>query len=241
MSDEPSTPFPPSQPPYSQPPPSQSPYSRPPAPEPAPFDPPAIEPAPFQPPQPESASFQWGPYGPGQPAQPGSGQPAGPPRQWPPQPPRGPGVRVPFAAPPTERDRRRLWISLGVGGAALVLCCVGGVVGFGALIVTTGQATVTEARNTVRDFLDGLAKHDYREAYDQLCTARRSEQTLSEFTAYERTLPEIRRFSVRQPMPDGVRFRVRAQVQTPESTATESYLVISDRRAAELRVCGGPR
>lgn len=229
MSDEPSTPFPP----------SRSPYSRPPAPEPTPFDPPAIEPAPFQPPAPEPASYQRSPYGPGQPPAPPG--PAGPSQQWAPQPPRGPGVRVPFAAPPAERDRRRLWISLGVGGAALVLCCAGGVVGFGALIVTTGQATVTEARNTVRDFLDGLAKHDYREAYDQLCTARRSNQTLSEFTAYERTLPEIEGFTVRPPTRDGTRFRVQSVVQTPESTAVEDYLVISDRGAAAQRVCGGPR
>ncbi|GIH20597.1 hypothetical protein [Rugosimonospora africana] len=232
MTDEPSTPFPPSTPPY----------SRPDAPEPTPFDPPAIEPAPFRPPMPEPASLRWGPYGSGQPvAPPVPPGPGGPSQQWPPQPPRGPGVRVPFAAPPAERDRKRLWISLGVGGAALLLCCVGGVVGFGALIVTSGQATVTEARNTVRDFLDGLEKHDFREAYDQLCTARRTEQSLDEFTAYERTLPEVERFTVHEPVTDGARFRVQAVVQTPETTGTEDYLVISDRRAGALRLCGGPR
>jgi hypothetical protein len=134
-----------------------------------------------------------------------------------------------------------MWISLGVGGAALLLCCVGGVVGFGALLVTTSQATVTEARNTVRDFLDGLAKHDYHEAYDQVCTARQSDQTLNEFTEQERALPEIERFSLGQPVASRTQFQVPAVVQTPDATATERYLVISDGQAGGMRVCGGPR
>src|SRR5437016_152585 len=45
-----------------------------------------------------------------------------------PSPPRGPGVAPPFAAPPTDRSRKSLWIGLGVGALLLVLCCVGGVV-----------------------------------------------------------------------------------------------------------------
>ena len=160
---------------------------------------------------------------------------------WIPGPPPGPGVRVPFAVPPTERDRKRFWVTFGVGGAALLLCCAGGVVGVGALVVAGTKALPTEARSTVRDFLDGLAHRDYRGAYDQVCTSRRSAQSLDEFTAQERDRPPIQRFTLVATAAQGSRFQVSAQVQTPESTGTEVYTVISDRKAGALRVCGGPR
>jgi hypothetical protein len=150
-------------------------------------------------------------------------------------------VRVPFAAPPTERNVKRMWITIGVSGAVLLLCCAGGVVGFGVLGVATGQATTTEARNTVRDFLDGLARRDYRKAYDQVCGTVRGRETLAQFTARERGLSPVEGFTVSQPTADGTRLRVPAVVRTPVATSTEVYTVITDRQAGALRVCGGPR
>jgi hypothetical protein len=159
-----------------------------------------------------------------------------------PAPPRGPGVRVPFTTPPTERDRKRLWITLGVGGAALLLCCAGGLVGLGALVVASERAVPTEAKTVVRTFLDGLAHRDYKRAYDQVCTARRDQQTLDEFTTEESGRPRIASFQLEQPSIAGSRITVAAQVRTVDGGGgLEVYTVVSDRQAGELRVCGGPR
>jgi hypothetical protein len=151
-------------------------------------------------------------------------------------------VRVPFASPPADRDRKRLWITLGVGGAALVLCCGGGIVGLGALVVASERAVPTEAKAVVHDFLDGLVHRDYKRAYEQVCTSRRDVQTLGEFTAEEKADPPIESFQVREPSIVGSRITVAADVRTADGGGgTEQYTVISDRQAGELRVCGGPR
>src|SRR5436309_9937590 len=96
-----------------------------------------------------------------------------------PAPPPGPGVRAPFAAPPTERDRKRLWISLVVGAVLLLLCCGGGVVGFGVLVVATDRALPAEATAVVERYLTGLRDGDYQKAYDQLCGAHQDAVPLS--------------------------------------------------------------
>src|SRR5437899_7527140 len=103
-----------------------------------------------------------------------------------PAPPPGPGVRTPFAAPPTERDRKRLWISLGVGALLLVLCCAGGIVGFGALVVAQNKAIPQEAVTVVDRDLSGLRARNYQQAYDQLCAARRWEETLARISGRQR-------------------------------------------------------
>src|SRR5262245_28432235 len=64
-------------------------------------------------------------------------------------PPPGPGVQPPFAAPPTDGDRTRVWVGLGVGAAALVLCCLGGLAGLAGLIYTGTQAIDEQSRVTV--------------------------------------------------------------------------------------------
>jgi hypothetical protein len=159
-----------------------------------------------------------------------------------PAPPQGPGVRVPFASPPSDRDRKRLWISLGVGGAALILCCGGGVAALGGLVVATDRAVPAEAKAVVSDFLDGLSHRDYKRAYNQVCTARQGEQSLEEFTAVEKDQPRIESFKLREPTILGSRITVTADVRTVDGPGgPEQYTVVSDRQAAELRVCGGPR
>jgi hypothetical protein len=159
-----------------------------------------------------------------------------------PAPPAGPGVRVPFAAPPADRDRKRLWITLGVGGAVLALCCAGGVVGLGALVVAEGKAIPAEAKGVVTAFLDGLAKNDFRQAYDQVCTSRQDSQTFDQFKAQEQDNPRVRSFQVQDPTEMSDRIVVPAVVQTADGrSGTEQYTVIEDRQAGQMRVCGGPR
>src|SRR4051812_773321 len=100
--------------------------------------------------------------------------PGGPPAAMPgfaapPAPPKGPGVAPPFAVPPRDRDNKRLWIGLGIGGLVVVLCCVGGVLGIG-VIASGGEDLVRgQAGSVVRTYLDALAEQSYTDAYDQLC------------------------------------------------------------------------
>jgi hypothetical protein len=156
--------------------------------------------------------------------------------------PRGPGVRVPFPSPPTERDRKRLWISLGVGGAALLLCCGGGIAGFVGLAVASQRAIPAEARTVVQNYLDGLRQRDFRKAYDQVCTSRQNQQTLDEFSAVETDRPRITSFQLEEPVVHTNVITVTADVREADGGGgAETYTVISDRQAGELRVCGGPR
>src|SRR2546421_11834542 len=106
--------------------------------------------------------------------------PVNPADQVPPPPP-GPGVQAPFATPPTERDRKRLWIGLGVGAALLVVCCGGGAFGFGALIVNRAGALRTEAVAVVRQYLNYLRTDSYASAYQLLCSDLRDSMNQSEF------------------------------------------------------------
>src|SRR4051794_15605559 len=87
---------------------------------------------------------------PGLPGFPGPPGVPGPPE---PLPPPGPGVTPPFTAPPSDRDRRGLWLGLGVAAVMLVLCCVGGAVGVGLLAVSTSRQVQTTARATVVRYL----------------------------------------------------------------------------------------
>jgi hypothetical protein len=100
------------------------------------------------------------------PGQPGPG--GGHPPVAPPAPP-GPGVSPPFAAPPVDRSRRGLWIGLALGAIALVVCCVGGIVGIGVVGVAATDQAQQQAQRSVRAFLDGLRNRDYDKAHAQLC------------------------------------------------------------------------
>ncbi|MBO0869709.1 MAG: hypothetical protein J2P15_14200, partial [Micromonosporaceae bacterium] len=129
------------------------------------------------PPVSQASPSAFGPAGPaGLAAPPVSGYPVG---QG--SPPPGPGVLVPFSAPPTERDRKRLWITLGISGFLLLLCCVGGVVGFGGLIVESNRATEAASVTVVHDYLEGLRTRNFGSSYNQLCPQLQQQTSRSEF------------------------------------------------------------
>jgi hypothetical protein len=87
----------------------------------------------------------------------------------PPAPPQGPGVAPPFAAPPRDRDNKRLWIGLGVSGLVIVLCCVGGILGIGVIASGSEDLVRGQASSVVRTYLEALQEQSYADAYDQLC------------------------------------------------------------------------
>jgi hypothetical protein len=169
--------------------------------------------------------------------------PAGPPEPPPPQvppPPPGPGVQAPFAAPPTERDRKRLWIGLGLGAALLLLCCGGGAFGIGALVVTRTDALRQEGTSVVRQYLDGLRDGNYRRSYNLLCSDVRATTSLDAFTSEQDRRPHVVSYTLAPPVLTGSGVIVDADVTTSGGTTDHrSYDLVEDTEAAALRICAG--
>ena len=98
-------------------------------------------------------------------------------------PPQGPGVHVPFPAPPTEGRRLRVGMGLGIGGAVLVLVCGGGLAAVIGLTSVMTSAFNEQADVVVGNYLEDLEAKRYAEAYDSLCADERAALTESEFTS----------------------------------------------------------
>jgi hypothetical protein len=93
-----------------------------------------------------------------------------PPGQGVPPPPPGPGAAPPFAAPPTERDKRRMWIGLGIGALVLLLCCAGGVGGVGVVIKAGIEDSKRQAAATVEAYLEAVLDGNTRGARVHVCS-----------------------------------------------------------------------
>jgi hypothetical protein len=157
-----------------------------------------------------------------------------------PVPPPGPGVRAPFAAPPTERDRKRLWIGLGIGAALLVLCCGGGIVGFGALVVAQNRALPREAVSVVDTYLRDLRDENYRGAYEQLCGQERENRSLDEFTVRQRAEPAINGWQIGQPRIGQSAVFVPVSIDRSDGGSdSRDFTLVEDQQAGGLRICGG--
>jgi hypothetical protein len=153
--------------------------------------------------------------------------------------PAGPGVRAPFAAPPTERDRRRLWTGIGIGALLFVLCCGGGIIGFGTLVVAQTRALPNEAVAVVTRYLEGLRDEDYAQSYDLLCGSTQERENLAHFTARQRAQPRLSSFTVGQSAVLGNEVVVTADLTRGDSTDRQSFQLYPDQEAGGLRICGG--
>ena len=156
-----------------------------------------------------------------------------------PPPPPGPGVQAPFATPPTERDRKRMWIGLGVGAALLVLCCGGGLFGFGALVVTRTDALRSEAAAVVSEYLDGLRSQDYGRSYRLLCADVQATTSLTRFTQ-EHSRPRVLRYTLSRAGISGAEVVVPARVETDDGQVEyRNFTLVEDQDAGGLRICRG--
>ncbi|MET8234414.1 hypothetical protein ABZS77_27450 [Micromonospora sp. NPDC005298] len=113
-----------------------------------------------------------------------------------PAPPPGPGVAPPFAAPPTEGRRTRLWIGLGVGALAVLLCCGGGGAAVVGLAVTGVQAVREQGRTVTGDYYQALVEKNYGRAYDQLCDDAQRRESRAEFERRAAAEPQVAAFRV---------------------------------------------
>jgi hypothetical protein len=115
-----------------------------------------------------------------------------------PAPPQGPGVVPPFAAPPTDGIRRRMWLGLTAGAIALVVVCVGGLGGCIALGLTAEKARTNAATNVVNQFLTAWEKDDYAGAYQLTCDDLKKQVNLADFTG-ELSARQLSSFTVGKP------------------------------------------
>jgi hypothetical protein len=158
-----------------------------------------------------------------------------------PQPPRSAtGAVVPFAAPPTERDSKRLWITLGVGGGLALLCLVGGIIGFAALVVSS-QAKPSDATARVTHYLEALRGHDYPAAYDDLCMDRQDKQTEKEFAQAQADQTDISSYQLGTPVQRSNGFSVPADVEAVNGRTTRVTFGLVLDSPGELRICSVTR
>jgi hypothetical protein len=156
-----------------------------------------------------------------------------------PAPPPGPGVTPPFTAPPADRNRRGLWIGLGVGALVLVLCCAGGLAGFGLLVVGTNKQVQTQATQVVRGYLDALEAGDYDTAYSHLCSDLKRQVTATEFAAGQEQGPRLTGYLIHQPQ-IGNAIIVPVDVRYQDGTSLRRrYELRQESGGQELRICRG--
>jgi hypothetical protein len=150
----------------------------------------------------------------------------------------GPGVVPPFAAPPREGNRRRMWISLGIGAAVALLCCGGGIVGIVTLAVEGVKAERNEAQAVVAKFMTDWQRQDYPAAYQLVCDDITSSVSLSEFTGQLQET-QVESFQVQDPIVQDQAISVPVTVQfTDIAPATLSVDVTVDK-GGDSQVCGG--
>jgi hypothetical protein len=136
-----------------------------------------------------------------------------------------------------DRSRRGLWIGLALGAIALVVCCVGGIVGIGVVGVAATDQMQQQAQRTVRTFLDAVREGDFDKAHTQIC----------EVSAQRRPAYEIER----EFKPLNVRGYRLGEVQTSssqgslvlEATLTGTggerrYRFYLSQERDKLRICG---
>ena len=163
--------------------------------------------------------------------------PVGPP-PGPPAPPPGPGVQPPFVAPPTDGARQRRWLALGLAGAALVICCVGGLFAAGGVVVLGNQMVLEEAQGTVTAYLTAVRDRDYAKAYTLLCDSRQDSIDEGQFVdTFERS-PTLRSFTVGQPVVDQA-ITVPATLSYADGRSSAvRYVMAQDGSTGRFEVCG---
>ncbi len=159
-------------------------------------------------------------------------------------PPPGPGVQAPFPAPPTERDRKRLWITIGIALAVVALCGGGALAGIGGLVYWANQETTTKSRAAVAAYLDAMVRGDYRAAYGEQCSVLRDQETASEFAARHRSDRPLRGYDLGSVSASrtsaGEAFLVDATLHYADGgDGSAQYRVVLDTGDKHLEVCGG--
>ena len=89
-----------------------------------------------------------------------------------------------------------MWLGLGVAGAAVLLCCGGGLVALGAFFVTGVQALNEQADRVVGDYFDAVMAEEWERAYERLCERDREAESLEAFTERVAAEPGITSYTL---------------------------------------------
>ncbi|KAB1135129.1 hypothetical protein AB0B83_08235 [Micromonospora sp. NPDC049060] len=154
-----------------------------------------------------------------------------------PAPPAGPGVTPPFAAPPTEGRNTRLWLGLGAGALAVLLCCGGGGAAVVGLAVTGVQAVREQGRTVSTDYYRALVERKYGAAYDQLCDDAQRRESRREFERRVAAEPQIATFRVGDV--DAVSLTVPVDVTYTGGRQDRQEVTLGqDQQTGGMEVCG---
>ncbi|GIG62349.1 hypothetical protein Lfu02_67210 [Longispora fulva] len=163
----------------------------------------------------------------------------------PPEPPPGPGVQPPFVAPPTQRDKGRMWAGIGIGAAALVLCGVGSVAGCVGLGFWLDSEQKSESQDAVQRYLGPLVRGEYGKAYLEQCSELRELETAEQYTARVSARAKLTGYSIisSEQAPDSgptaLVQLVRVQLQYDSGPQSGQFRVIHDQADKRYEVCGG--
>lgn len=157
--------------------------------------------------------------------------------QAPPAVPQGPGVQPPFPAPPAEGRGVRLGWALGIAGAALVLCCGGGITAIFGFGVAQVAALNEQSQVVMTRYLEAIQDEKYDEAYELLCDAQQEATTKDRFAARERARGDLKSFDIGE-----------FDINTGKLPVTErygsgsadqvTYVFANDPKTAQLEICG---
>ncbi|PZF94899.1 Rv0361 family membrane protein [Micromonospora endophytica] len=154
-----------------------------------------------------------------------------------PTPPPGPGVAPPFAAPPTEGGRSRLWLGLGAGALAVLLCCGGGGSAVVGLLVSGVQAIEEQGRTVSDDYFRALSDGEFGRAYDQLCEDAKRRESRQEFERRAAAEPQISSYDVGEV--DTTTLTVPVDVTYAGGDSERQQVMLQqDQQTGGMEVCG---
>ncbi|TDB71507.1 MULTISPECIES: hypothetical protein [unclassified Micromonospora] len=154
-----------------------------------------------------------------------------------PTPPAGPGVAPPFAAPPTEGGRKRLWLGLGVGALALLICCGGGGTALVGLSVSSIRASEEQGHAIADEYYGALVRKEYGKAYDTLCDAVQRRESRSQFVRRVSDEPAVAGYRIGEVDPNTLTVPVEVTF-SGGGRDTQTVTLAPDPQTAGLEVCG---
>jgi hypothetical protein len=129
-------------------------------------------------------------------------------------------------------------VAFGLAIGAVMLVCVGGLVGMGGLVVLAVQVVRDEATSTVNGYLTAIQDKEYDDAYNRLCDAAQSRTSRAQFARTQSQLPGISSFSVGE-VELADRILVPATIRYDDRTMeTVRYLMEQDQSTGAIEVCG---
>ncbi|GLZ79404.1 hypothetical protein Afil01_42110 [Actinorhabdospora filicis] len=163
----------------------------------------------------------------------------------PPPPPRGPGVRVPFLAPPRERNNTRIAVTVLVGVVLLAVCGAGALFGGAGLMDWLGKELNTKARASATAFMDAVVAGETRKAYDSTCADLRAQVSAAEFEVFwGEVAPEGSRYGLSDLETDGEYqwIPVTIQLEGGGGGKIRLYFLLeaaqNEEEQARMEVCG---